>query len=866
MSSPPALPPPRVSAGVLADPARLALASRLLAASDASPGLAPLAELAAELLGAKAAQVTLLLGGEVVAVAGHGADPDSPADVTLCAMTVQQGRAFAVADIAADPVVASAASRTAAYLGVPLLDPDGTPLGALCVYDDRPRSWSAGQARLLERLARSAVAELELRAVTDQLRTSAARLDLALEAASIGSFDLVPATGRLSWDGRLQQMFGYDETTFVPDMSSFEQRVHPDDLARVLSAVDGAVANRGELTTEYRIVLPDGTARWVAARGRVVVDDAGELRLVGAAYDTTAAQDGRQRVARVLETMTDAFFSLDEDWRFTYVNAQAERVLVRTRDELLGQVIWDEFPDAVGDTAFWHEYHRAMETGETVSFEEHYPEPLAMWFEVRAWRTPDGLSVYFHDVSARRQAEREREAAVAAREQTALDWQRAAAEATDAQERLALLADITRALVSTLDVDESMRRLAELVVPRLADWAAVTLVDDEGRLRHSVARHRDAARDADVAHFAELQTRVANARSNSRRVAASGQPVLHSAFDLEAASAGWEGDELTVLLRRLGCATTMAVPLQGRDTTLGVLVLAGGPDRAAFTEDDLATATELGQRAGLAVQNALLYTRQATVAEALQRSLLTPLPEPDHLEMAARYLPASQLAQVGGDFYWASQQPDGATVMAIGDVMGHDLSATAAMGQVQNLLRGIAFDSQDTPAGVLRRVDAALLGLRVDTLATAVVARIEQEAQDAAGGLRRLRWSNAGHPPPVVLRADGTVEVLEHEADLLLGLEPATSRSDAEAVLRPGDTVLLHTDGLVERRGRPIARGQAELAGLLADRQDVPLGQLCDLLLTGMLDGPPEDDVALLAVRTHPEDRPRPPEAGPATA
>ena len=228
-----------------------------------------------------------------------------------------------------------------------------------------------------------------------------------------------------------------------------------------------------------------------------------------------------------------------------------------------------------------------------------------------------------------------------------------------------------------------------------------------------------------------------------------------------------------------------------------------------------------------------MYRRQRHYAESLQRSLLTRLPEPDHLHVVARYVPAAKEAQVGGDWYDAFLQPDGATVLVVGDVTGHDIAAAAMMGQLRNLVRGTAYDRHEPPAAVLSRVDRALRGLQVDTLATVVLARIEQTDADRQQGLRRLRWSNAGHPPPAVLRADGTVELLDRPSDLLLGFDPDFPRTDHEVVLHPDDTVVLYTDGLVERRDSPLDHGLARLRQALAALGTGPLDRLCDELLRG---------------------------------
>jgi phosphoserine phosphatase RsbU/P len=176
------------------------------------------------------------------------------------------------------------------------------------------------------------------------------------------------------------------------------------------------------------------------------------------------------------------------------------------------------------------------------------------------------------------------------------------------------------------------------------------------------------------------------------------------------------------------------------------------------------------------------------------------------------------------------------------------------MGQVRSILRGIAYDRYESPARVLTRVDQALTGLRMGTLATALIARIEQPPEWAGSGLRRLRWSSAGHLPPVLLRADGRVEVLESRPQTLLGAESTRARSDCAAEVGPGDTLLFYTDGLVEQGRTGIDEGTARLVGVLAELGPVPVDQLCDALLGRIVRHRPDDDLALVAVRCHPQD------------
>ncbi len=231
------------------------------------------------------------------------------------------------------------------------------------------------------------------------------RFDLAIDAAGIGSFDWDLGTGRLEWDDRMLEIFGYDRVSWPGTIEAFAERLHPDDATRTLEALRHAIDTQGEYDAEFRVVLPTGETRWVQGRGRALADEAGtSVRLLGAGYDTTEHRHADARVARVLESMNAAFFALDQDWRFTYVNGEAERVLQRSRGDLLGGDIWELFPAAVGSDFEVH-YRGAAATGRERVFEAYYPAPLDAWYEVRAWPGPDGLSVYFLDVSERRAAE-----------------------------------------------------------------------------------------------------------------------------------------------------------------------------------------------------------------------------------------------------------------------------------------------------------------------------------------------------------------------------------------------------------------------------------------------------------------------------
>ena len=297
----------------------------------------------------------------------------------------------------------------------------------------------------------------------------------------------------------------------------------------------------------------------------------------------------------------------------------------------------------------------------------------------------------------------------------------------------------------------------------------------------------------------------------------------------------------------------IAVPTVEDEQVTGVVVSFRDLTERRVAEAQAAALQQLERRA----------TEERALSDRLQQALLTPPPQPDHLHLVVRYQPAADHAQVGGDWYDAFLQPDGATVLVIGDVVGHDSGAAAAMGQLRGLLRALAYDNDEPLAATLTRTEHAARGLAVSTLATVLLARVERLPDVPVQGTRRLRWTNAGHPPPVLLAPDGSTRVLETRPELMLGIAPDAPRTEHRLDLPDDHTLLVFTDGLVERRGSDLDEGVARLRDALTDLGRTPLEELCDTLLARLVPEHGSDDVALLAVRTHPEDRPRPAEAGP---
>jgi PAS domain S-box-containing protein len=829
------------------DLARVRAARRLRVAQAGSPAVDRLVELAARLLGAQAGQISLL--DDVQSVAGIAGLPPGSATRetgladTPCSLAATSADVLAIPDARSDERVAHLPTVTGglvvAYLGAPLTDGEGHVVGTLCVFGPVPREWTETDVATLRQLAASVVTELEYAALTGEYERQHLRWRLAMDAGRVGTFDWDLRTGELVWDDPLMAVFGYTPEDFDGTIAAFNRRLHPDDLPRVSEALRACIDGCGDFEAEYRVERPDGDTRWVQARGRALAGpDGTAVRVLGAAYDTTEDRTGDIRVTRVLEAMPAGFYSLDHEWRFTHVNAEAERLLGRSREELLGEVIWTSFPATV-NSRFEENYRSAVRTGQPVNFDAHYPAPLDGWYELRAWPTPEGLSVYFIEVTERKQA-RER--------------------ADRSAQRLALLAQVSAELAGALDARSATSHLPRLVVPTLAEWCIVTVVDADGRARDVGWWHADPSRRALVERYAAVRLDAMPATSPVARALLAGEAVRADAAEVRALLPTGEARDL---LAALAPESAVCLPLRGRGRTLGVLTLYAGPGES-LSRDDTATAQDVADRAGLALDNTRLYAQQQQLAEGLQRSLLTEPPEPDHAEIAVRYLPAIEAARVGGDWYDAFLQPGGATMLVIGDVVGHDTEAAAAMGQLRGLLRGIATYSDAPPVEVLRGLDASMAVLQTHVLATAAVARFEQTGDERRRGITRMRWANAGHLPPLVINPDGSVaELAAWKGDLLLGVDADTERQESVVTLDRGSTVLLFTDGLVERRDADLDAGIVRLRETLVDVAHLPLQQLLDEVLERLVDGRPEDDVALVAVRLHRQDRPRPVEAGP---
>jgi serine phosphatase RsbU (regulator of sigma subunit) len=683
----------------------------------------------------------------------------------------------------------------------------------------------------------------------------------------------------------------------------FVEYVHPDDQESARSAMQAAIEARAQYTVELRIVRAgDGELRWTVSRGRVLVNSDGEpVRILGTVLDVTEARRQAelrlsafhrataiaevaaelanaarmedvpeivQRGAQVLGAESSALVIFDSGGgplRLHMTRRLADEIQEHVAHPVEGVEIDSDDKQPIQFAAM---HGRRVLLATTEEMLTRFPAtregidvlgvhavaalPLrvegrvlgsfgALWQDEHAFTADDvevleALAAQIALTVSRLQADAERAQAVAAM--------------AEANQQLQLLAEAGRVLSGTLEIDQQVEQLAELVVPGLGDWCWLVVTDEQGRLHDLACAHRDPSRRAELETYVRSMVAVMTDQAAARVVTATGRPMVMPVIDWEHVGQVLPEPSVRESLARLGAASGTVVPLVARGQTLGALGLFNREERGPLSQDQVDTAIEIGRRAGLALHHARLYGQKRALADALQRSMLTEPPRGGEFEIVVRYVPAAAGAEIGGDWYDAFLQRGGDTVLAIGDVVGHDTRAAAAMGQVRGLLRGISYSTGGTPAEVLTELDRAVEGLALDTMATVLVARLEPDP----GGGTVMRWANAGHPPAILIDADGAVSVLDGKpADLLLGVSPEAVREDHIEVLERGATVLLYTDGLVERRDRDIDAGTQELVGVLRECAGLPLGELCDRVLERLFLPDAEDDVAVLAVRLEPE-------------
>jgi PAS domain S-box-containing protein len=528
----------------------------------------------------------------------------------------------------------------------------------------------------------------------------------------------------------------------------------------------------------------------------------------------------------------------DNDLRWVGVNPALERINGVPEEAVLGHRIGEVLPDLDVETIEARMRH-VLETGRPL-LDQQTVGRTAADVQERAYsesyhRIEDtdgrvlGLAMAVLDVTERQQA---------------------AAEVAQARQHLSVIADAGMKIGTTLDLQQTARELADVVVPHLADLAAVDVLESVvasgtitpvsgGAPAEFRALAVAAGYPTDAIHAADPVGELATYGSSRviTQVVRSARPVLVERVDGKMLRRLARDSRAAQALHEAGAHSYLALPLVARGKVLGTLSLYRTVNERPFDDRDQVLASELAARAAICIDNARLYGRERGTALTLQRSLLPSTPaEREGLDIAARYRPA--LSEVGGDWYDVLPLGPRRTALVVGDVMGKGVQAAAIMGQLSTATRALA--RLDLPPAVLLRHLDDIAGSLGDAIATCVYAVCDLER-----GTCEL--SSAGHLPPVLAGADGSAKLLDVPSGVPLGVG-GVQFGTVEVDLAPGSLLALYTDGLVENRAEPIDTGLDTLTRLLGNAGP-SLQRASDSLLSA-LSPEPDDDVALLLVRT----------------
>ncbi|WP_329269794.1 ATP-binding SpoIIE family protein phosphatase [Streptomyces sp. NBC_01451] len=560
--------------------------------------------------------------------------------------------------------------------------------------------------------------------------------------------------------------------------------------------------------------------------------------------------DGPDLVEQAFRQAAFSMSVFDIEQRYRRLNDVACQVMGVEEDVLLGQVFPYGVPADVEQLGMLAALRDVAETGKPTHYESFTRAPSGIrehaW-NLELWPVRDASG----EVCA---------VGMAAFDSSEQHW---------ARQRLAVLDEAAVSIGTSLDLDRTAQELADLVVPRFADFASVDLLEavmrgdepaeagPDGAVVLRRLAHAAGSAGAPAPALGPGATDTYPPYSPPARALRTGQPVLSRSgapdFDHWMASA----PERAQSLRGVVVTSLVAVPLIARGTTLGVAVLLRTrPD--VFNEDDFVLARELASRAALCVDNARRYTRERGTALALQESLLPRGPSRQSaVDVASRYLPTDSRAGVGGDWFDVIPLSGARVGLVVGDVVGHGIQASATMGRLRTAVQTLA-DVDLPPDELLAHLDDLVLRLAADDDSATGGGRAAVGATGATclyavydPVSRELAVASAGHPPPVLVLPDGETKVVDVSVGPVLGVGGLPFET-TEIQLPEGSLVALFTDGLVEAAAGDPDLGIALLARTLADGHSAhaSLEDRCDRVLSALLPKNPGDDVALVLART----------------
>ncbi|MGW8970665.1 SpoIIE family protein phosphatase [Streptomyces platensis] len=657
---------------------------------------------------------------------------------------------------------------------------------------------------------------------------------------------MLDADGRITlWSPQAESLFGWTAEEAL-GRSAAQLLVGPEHFDLVLGLFSQVMAGGESWAGVFPVQHKDGSTRLVEFRNMRLLDERGESYALGIATDQAVLRRVERDLAlsvRLVAQSPIGLAVLDTSLRFVMVNPALERINDLPADQHIGHDVREALSFLDTDTIV-SSMRAVLDTGTPLLDQYTVGRTAADPHADRAW----SVSYY------RLEDAHGRVLGLATSVVDVTEQHRSATEAARARRRLAVIADASATVGTTLDVDQTAHELADVIVPELADLAAVDVLDAvlDGRRpttlsRGGPARFRAlavaAAYSTEAVRAADPTGQIASYEADRliTRCVTEARPVLVpqvSEGDLPHIAADPQG---AALLGKAGLHSYLAVPLIARGEVLGALSLYRVRNPEPFDEDDAVLAVELAARAAVCIDNARSYQSERRTALTLQRHLMNHRPpQPTAMEIAYRYQPAQAASEVGGDWFDAIPVAGDKTALVVGDVMGSGINAAATMGQLRTTARALA-DLDLDPAEVLRHLDHIAVGLD-PAFATCLYAVYDPHRMEC-------RIAVAGHLPPIVVRPDRAPELLDLPTGAPLGVGGVPFEQTTVA-LREGDQLVLYTDGLIETRDQPIDARLDTLLELLAEPQQ-DLEGLCDRLLRSLRDEHDHDDVALLVARPH---------------
>jgi PAS domain S-box-containing protein len=652
----------------------------------------------------------------------------------------------------------------------------------------------------------------------------------------------------LVWSDGARRLLGYPPEEVVGRPAAHLR------TARLPTATRRHLAAREPWTSDVGLRKRDGDRVIVRLRGTPLLDGRGGTHWVLTPAAVTYSAGPTDTGPAELWDITLAQLPLpvaiyDSEARFVTCNQVMSQAMGLNPDEMRGRTLWEIYPAPPLDEIDRLQ-HEVARTGEMIYREE---QPFRASGEVRdhAW------SLFLSPL-------KDRAGSVLGLSALVIDI----TEQYWARRRLAVLNDASVRIGSTLDVTRTAEELAEVAVTGFADFATVDLLESvvQGHEPQPVppdapvvcrrTAQRSVLKGVPESVVATGDIDIHPPGSPAAEALITGRGSYHSAGDpllreWLAASPGRIDN-----MRRFKIHSVLMVPLRARGITLGVMLLLRHRTEDAFSEDDLVLAEEIAARAAVSIDNARRYTRERHTAITLQRSLLPErLPEVESADLAYRYLPAGPGDEIGGDWFDVISLSGGRVALVVGDVVGHGVHASATMGRLRSAVRTLA-DADFTPDELLTRLDDLVIRLdreegpdarsAAEGASGEVGATCLYAVYDPVAGCCDL--ARAGHPPPVLMRSDGTVEVLELPPGPPLGLGGLPFEA-ARIDMAEGSTLALYTDGLIEAPGRDVDVGLDLLTEALR-HPAADLEEICDEVLRKVRPDPPADDIVLLLART----------------